>query len=252
VVCPDLRGYGDSGKPPGGPDHEGYSKRVMAQDQVAMMAALGFGRFAVAGHDRGARVALRMALDHPEAVSRLAVLDIVPTKTIYETIDQQHATTVWRYFFLTQPDGLPERLIGADPAVAEYTRCFTPEAIHASCEDYRAGAGIDLVHDQADAAQPLSCPVLAPWSRAGTGRTYDVERIWAQRAPDLRGRAVDCGHFLAEERPGETAAELLPFLTEDRPSAVRGPMLKRTNETRADLTARELRDRPVAGNLAGG
>jgi haloacetate dehalogenase len=115
VICPDLRGYGDSGKPPGGPDHEGYSKHTMAQDQVAMMAALGFRRFAVAGHDRGARVALRMALDHPEAVSRLAVLDIVPTKMIYETTDQQHATTVWRYFFLTQPDGLPEQLIGADP-----------------------------------------------------------------------------------------------------------------------------------------
>jgi len=115
VICPDLRGYGDSDKPPGGPDHAGYSKRTMAHDQVAVMAALGFRRFAVAGHDRGARVALRMALDHPEAVSRLAVLDIVSTKTIYQTIDQQHATTAWRYFFLTQPAGLPERLIGADP-----------------------------------------------------------------------------------------------------------------------------------------
>lgn len=204
------------------------------------MAALGFGRFAAAGHDRGARVALRMALDHPEAVSRLAVLDIVPTKTIYQAIDQEHATTVWRYFFLTQPDGLPEQLIGADPqyylhytlgewcgtpgapgpeAVAEYARCFTPAAIHASCEDYRAGAGIDLIHDQADAARTLSCPVLALWSKAGTGRAYDVERIWAQRAPDLRGRALDCGHFLAEERPDETAAELLAFLTGDHPES---------------------------------
>jgi haloacetate dehalogenase len=238
VVCPDLRGYGDSCKPPGGQDHDGYAKRTMAQDQVAVMAALGFGRFAVAGHDRGARVALRMALDHPQAVSRLAVLDIVPTKTIYETIDQQHAATVWRYFFLTQPVGLPEHLIGADPqyylhytlgewcatagvpapeAVAEYTRCFTPAVIHASCEDYRAGAGIDLIHDQADAGQRLSCPVLALWSKAGIGRAYDVERIWAQRAPDLRGRALDCGHFLAEERPGETATELLAFLTRDHP-----------------------------------
>lgn len=238
VICPDLRGYGDSGKPPGGPGHEGYSKRTMAHDQVAVMAALGFRRFAVAGHDRGARVALRMALDHPAAVSRLAVLDIVPTKTIYQTIDQQRATTVWRYFFLTQPADLPERLIGADPqyylhytlgewcatqgipapeAVAEYTRCFTPAAIRASCEDYRAGAGIDLAHDQADAGRPLSCPVLALWSKTGIGSAYDVERIWAQRAPDLRGRALDCGHFLAEERPGKTASELLAFLTEDRP-----------------------------------
>ncbi|HET6186165.1 MAG TPA: alpha/beta hydrolase [Trebonia sp.] len=237
VICPDLRGYGDSDKPAGGPDHEGYSKRVMARDQVAVMAAFGFRRFAVAGHDRGARVALRMALDHPEAVSRLAVLDIVPTKTVYQTVDKQHATTVWRYFFLTQPATLPEHLIGTDPeyylrytldewchtpgalapeAVAEYARCFTLAAIHASCEDYRAGAGIDLVHDQADIGRPLSCPVLALWSKTGIGRAYDVERTWAERAPDLRGRALDCGHFLAEERPAETAAELLAFLTEDR------------------------------------
>jgi haloacetate dehalogenase len=239
VVCPDLRGYGDSDKPPGGPDHQGYSKRTMARDQVAVMAALGFGRFAVAGHDRGGRVALRMALDHPGTVSRLAVLDIIPTRTIYQTIDQQHATTVWRYFFLTQPAGLPEHLIGADPqyylqhtlgewcgtpgalapeAVAEYTRCFTPAAIHAFCEDYRAGASVDLVHDQADAAWPVWCPVLVLWSKAGIGRGYDVERIWAQRAPDLRGRALDCGHFLAEERPAETAAELQAFLTEAEPA----------------------------------
>jgi haloacetate dehalogenase len=238
VVCPDLRGYGDSDKPPGGPDHEDYSKRTMARDQVAVMAALGFGRFAVAGHDRGARVALRMALDHPGAVSRLAVLDIIPTRTIYQTVDQQHATTVWRYFFLTQPEPLPERLIGADPlyylrytlgewcgtpdalapeAVAEYTRCFTPAAVHASCEDYRAGAGIDSAHDRADADRPVSCPVLALWSKAGIGRAYDVERIWAQRAPDLRGRELDCGHFLAEERPAETTAELLAFLSRDHP-----------------------------------
>lgn len=233
VICPDLRGYGDSDKPPGGPDHEGYSKRTMARDQVAVMAALGFGRFAVAGHDRGARVALRMALDHPEAVSRLAVLDIIPTKTIYETIDKEHATTVWRYFFLTQPAGLPEHLIGPDPryylrytldewcgtrgvpdaqAAAEYVRCFTPATVRATCEDYRAGAGIDLAHDRADAARMLSCPVLVLWSENGIGRAYDVERIWAERAPDLRGRALDCGHFLAEERPAETAAELLTFL----------------------------------------
>lgn len=236
VVCPDMRGYGDSDKPPGGQDHDGYAKRTMARDQVAVMAALGFRRFAVAGHDRGARVALRMALDHPEAVSRLAVLDIVPTTTIYETVDQRHATTVWRYFFLTQPEGLPEHLIGADPeyylrytldewsatpgvpateAKAEYSRCFTPETIHASCEDYRAGATIDLVHDGADADRQLDCPLLALWSKPGIGSSYDVERIWTQRAANIRARALDCGHFLPEERPDETASELLAFLTEE-------------------------------------
>src|SRR5918996_2113259 len=154
VVCPDLRGYGDSDKPRGGADHAAYSKRTMARDQLEVMGALGFERFAVAAHDRGARVALRMALDYPAAVSHLAILDIVPTKTIYETIDQRHATTVWRYFFLIQPHDLPERLIGSDPrwylrwtlnewcgtpgaldevAVAEYERCFDQATIHASC-----------------------------------------------------------------------------------------------------------------------
>src|SRR5919106_1612502 len=172
VVCPDLRGYGDSDKPRGGADHAAYSKRTMAQDQLEVMGALGFERFAVAGHDRGARVALRMALDHRDAVSCLAVLDIVPTRTVYATLDKARATTVWRYLFLVQPYDLPERLIGADPgfyvrwtleewsgtpgaiddeARAEYERCFDRATIHASCEDYRAGASIDLVHDDADA-----------------------------------------------------------------------------------------------------
>jgi haloacetate dehalogenase len=233
VVCPDLRGYGDSDKPAGG-DPTAYSKRAMAADQIAVMQALGFERFAVVAHDRGARVALRMALDHPDVVSRLAVLDIVPTQTIYDTIDQQRATTVWRYFFLVQPPDLPERLIGGDPrgyldwtlrewcgtpgalteeAVAEYRRCFDAATIHATCEDYRAGATIDLEHDRADAEQTLSCPTLVLWSATGIGSAYDVHRIWRRRAPDLRGRALDCGHFLAEERPGETARELLGFLT---------------------------------------
>ncbi|WP_202867814.1 alpha/beta fold hydrolase [Kribbella pittospori] len=158
VVCPDLRGYGDSDKPPGVGDRSVYSKRAMALDQVRVMRHLGFERFAVAGHDRGARVALRLALDHPEAVSHLAILDIIPTRTIYETIDQQRATTVWRYFFLIQPYDLPERLIAADPrmylrwtlrewcatpagldeqAITEYERCFDHATIHATCEDYR-------------------------------------------------------------------------------------------------------------------
>jgi haloacetate dehalogenase len=233
VVCPDLRGYGDSDKPPGSDGHVEYSKRTMAGDQLAVMRSLGFDRFAVAAHDRGARVALRLALDHPETVSALAVLDIVPTKTIYETLDRDRATTVWRYFFLTQPAELPERLIGSDPAaylnwtlnewcgtpgaladeaVAEYGRCFDPATVHATCEDYRAGASIDLADDSE--AGRLSCPTLVLWSRSGIGSMYDVPEIWSELAPDVRARALDCGHFLAEERPDEVASELRAFFTE--------------------------------------
>jgi haloacetate dehalogenase len=233
VICPDLRGYGDSDKPRGGGDHSAYSKRAMALDQVEVMQSLGFERFAVAGHDRGARVALRLALDHPDSVSHLAVLDIVPTKTIYETIDQQHATTVWRYFFLIQPHDLPERLITGDPrgylhwtlnewcgtpggldeqAITEYERCFDAATIHASCEDYRAGATIDLTHDRADGTRQLGCPTLALWSASGIGSAYDVPGIWRDGAPRFTGRALDCGHFLAEERPQETGEILRSFL----------------------------------------
>jgi haloacetate dehalogenase len=233
VVCPDLRGYGDSAKPPSDRRHEAYSKRLMARDQLELMRGLGFERFDVVGHDRGARVARRMALDHPEVVSRLALLDIVPTATIYGTLDQARATTVWRYFFLIQPADLPERLIEADPAfylrwtldewcggpdrldpraVAEYFRCFDRETIRAGCEDYRAGATIDLVHDEADAGRKLSCPLLILWSAPGLGSSYDVLGIWRDEARDVHGRALDCGHFLAEERPVEVAADLLAFL----------------------------------------
>jgi haloacetate dehalogenase len=230
VVCPDLRGYGDSSKPPGSGAHTEYSKRTMVADQLALMRALGFERFAVAGHDRGARVALRMALDHPSTIQRLAILDIVPTKTIYATLDRERATTVWRYFFLIQPGDLPERLIGADPAaylewtldewcgtpgaldeeaVAEYRRCFDAATIHATCEDYRAGASADLADDSHD--ERLACPTLLLWSRSGIGSMYDVAAIWGELATDLRARALDCGHFLAEERPDEVAAALSGF-----------------------------------------
>jgi haloacetate dehalogenase len=233
VVCPDLRGYGDSAKPESDASHEPYSKRVMAQDQVELMSRLGFDRFAVVGHDRGARVARRLALDHPDVVSRLAVLDIVPTEAIYKSLDQERATTVWRYFFLIQPPDLPERLIEAnadlyldwtlgdwcgtqgaltEAAVAEYRRCFDPATIHATCEDYRAGATIDLVHDRASADRKLSCPFLVLWSRDGIGSSYDVLEIWRAEADKVRGRALDCGHFLPEERPDEVASELLAFL----------------------------------------
>jgi haloacetate dehalogenase len=233
IVCPDLRGYGDSAKPESDAGHAPYSKRVMADDQVEVMRRLGFDRFAVVGHDRGARVARRMALDHPDVVSQLAVLDIVPTQAIYESLDQERATTVWRYFFLIQPPDLPERLIGAnahlyldwtvrdwcgtpgaltEPAVAEYRRCFDAATIHASCEDYRAGATIDLVHDRATADRTISCPLLVLWSHAGIGSAYHVLEIWRAEADQVRGRALDCGHFLPEERPDEVASELLAFL----------------------------------------
>jgi haloacetate dehalogenase len=236
VICPDLRGYGDSGKIPGDLDHVAYSKRVMAQDQVEVMQSLGFDRFVVVGHDRGGRVAHRMALDHANEVSRLAVLDIVPTRTVYATIDQERATNVWRFFFLIQPSPFPERLIAADPdfylhwtldhwcgtpgalteeAVAEYRRCFDAATIHATCEDYRAGATIDLIHDQAWPESKVSCPLLALWSRTGTGSLYDVLSEWRERcAVSVRGRALDCGHFLPEERPQETTAEIAAFLSE--------------------------------------
>ncbi|HTW99427.1 MAG TPA: alpha/beta hydrolase, partial [Acidimicrobiales bacterium] len=178
-------------------------------------------------------VALRLALDHPEAVSHLAVLDIVPTSTIYRHLDRRRATAVWRYFFLVQPDDLPERLIGGDPegylrwtldewcgtpgalddeAVAEYLRCFDADTVHATCEDYRAGSTIDLRHDEQDAERPLACPTLVLWSAQGIGGSYDVLDIWSGRARELRARAIDCGHFIPEERPDETVAALSAFL----------------------------------------
>ena len=234
VVASDLRGYGDSSKPPGGDDHAGYAKRAMALDQVEVMRALGFERFFVAGHDRGGRVAHRMALDHADAVTRLAILDIVPTHKIFATTDKALATAYYHWFFLIQPYDLPERLIGADPdyylhhlfarwgaigdafapeAVAEYLRCFRdPETIHASCEDYRAAASIDLEHDDADLDTKLACPLLALWGEKGAmHRLYDVLACWRERAVDVRGRALPCGHYLPEEAPRETLAELVTF-----------------------------------------
>ena len=234
VVATDLRGYGDSGKPRSDATHAPYSKRAMAADQVEVMRRLGFPRFAVAGHDRGGRVAHRMALDHPDAVERLAVLDIVPTHEIFATVDQGVATGYYHWFFLIQGGDLPETLIGHDPdfylrsklkqwsgdadaftpeAYAEYARCFRdPACIHASCEDYRAAASIDLVHDEADMATKIGCPLLALWGEKGLmHRHYDVLATWRKRAADVRGRALPCGHFLPEEQPQATLAELLSF-----------------------------------------
>jgi haloacetate dehalogenase len=242
VVAADLRGYGDSSKPEGGPDHSAYSKRAMAEDQVEVMRALGFDSFAVVGHDRGARVGHRMALDHPDRVTKLAVLDIIPTREVFARVDKRLATAYYHWFFFIQPYDLPETLIGADPgyylrkklggwgtsletfapeALAEYERCFKdPRTIHASCEDYRAAASIDLVHDETDAEEgrKVECPLLALWGAAGVmERLYDVEEIWREYARDVRGKPVDTGHFLAEERPEETARELLAFLEDVAP-----------------------------------
>jgi haloacetate dehalogenase len=235
VVCADLRGYGDSGRPGSGPDHAGYSKRAMAQDQVEVMSALGFDAFAVAGHDRGARVARRMCLDHPERVTAAAVLDIVPTAKVFATTDQALATAYYHWFFLIQPDGLPEHMIGADArwwlnetlrrwaapgfrfdpdALADYERAFDDAAtIHAQCEDYRAAATIDLEHDAADADARIACPLLVLWGAKGAmHRIYDVLGTWMDEGTDVRGRAIDSGHFLAEEAPEDTARELLGLL----------------------------------------
>ena len=235
VIATDLRGYGDSGKPPSTADHLPYSKRVMAQDQVAVMRSLGHERFAVVGHDRGGRVAHRMALDHPAAVERLAVLDIAPTATMYARTDKEFATRYFWWFFLIQPFDLPERLIAADPeyflrrhiegqsrtpgAVEEavfqdYLRCYLDPAMrHAVCEDYRAAATIDLEHDAADAGRRVAAPLLALWGAKGVvGQLYDVLATWREKARDVSGRALDCGHALQEEAPEALLRELLPFL----------------------------------------
>lgn len=235
VVAADLRGYGDSSKPDAGEDHAGYSKRAMAQDQVELMQALGFDSFAVVGHDRGGRVAHRMARDHPERVERVAVLDIVPTRTVFASVNQQLATAYYHWFFLIQPADLPERLIGAEPdyyleqtldrmsgpgfafapdAVEEYRRCWRSAAtIHGACEDYRAAASIDLEHDAADAAR-VTCPLLALWGEQGRiAQIFDVLQTWRDCADDVSGRAVAGGHFVPEEAPEETIEELLAFMS---------------------------------------
>lgn len=237
VICPDLRGYGDSSKPPSTPDHYPYSKRAMAQDMVEVMASLGYSDFLVAGHDRGARVTHRMALDYPERIKKACVMDIVPTHHMFKTTDQHFATGYYHWFFLIQPDGLPEHMINADPAyylteklkrwsapgtvfadeaVAEYVRCFSkPESIHASCEDYRAAASIDLVHDEEDMDKKVECPLLVLWGAKGfVNRTYDILRVWRERAKQIEGRALDCGHFLPEEAPAAICDELLRFFSD--------------------------------------
>lgn len=236
VICADLRGYGDSGKPKSDPEHLVYSKRKTALDMAEVMTALGFERFSIAGHDRGGRVAHRLVLDHGARVEKVAFLDIVPTRTIFMATNQAIATGYYHWFFLIQPNGLPERLIGGDPifylqsklshwgkggleiyapeALEEYERCFkNPDVIHASCEDYRAGASIDLIHDEADLTEKIRCPVHALWGLHGMmERHFDVIACWQERcSAKVSGKALACGHFLPEEDSDGTAEELLSF-----------------------------------------
>ena len=236
VVCADLRGYGDSSKPEGTADHGNYSKRAMAQDMIEVMAALGHREFMIAGHDRGGRVAYRLALDHPAAVTRLALLDIVSTKAVYEQAGMALATAYYHWYFLIQPRPLPERLIGSDPEfwldmltaklavnpstfsdaiMAEYLRTFgTPEGIHAVCEDYRAGAGIDLANDRTDvsAGRKIDCPTLILWgARSVVGKLFQPLETWRDLVASPMGEAIDCGHFIPEEQPAETLRALRAF-----------------------------------------
>ena len=236
VVVADLRGYGDSDKPTSSEDHAVYSKRAMAADMMAVMTALGHSQFFIAGHDRGGRVAHRLARDYPQAVTKLAVLDIAPTAMMYDTTDMHFATSYYHWFFLIQPAPFPETLIGSDPkffleskmqhwgkdrtaitndAFDEYLRCFSnPDTIHASCEDYRASASIDLEHDAADVGLKLDIPLLVLWgATAMVGNKYDMLCAWQEVATDVTGFAVPGGHYLPEESPDETYQALLDFFT---------------------------------------
>ena len=241
VVAPDLRGYGKTTKPPSTPDHSQYSKRTMGHDQVGLMTKLGHSRFSVAGHDRGARVAYRMALDHPELVDKLAVLDIIPTGEAFQRGGREFGLGFFHWFFLAQPAPFPEKLIGADPdwywrwpgsvnftpefldaeALDDYLTCFRdPETIRGLCEDYRAGASIDYELDRADmdAGAKIVCPVLVLWAAKGElEEWYDPLEVWGEWTDDVRGWALPCGHYLAEEAPDETVEALMSFLSEPAP-----------------------------------
>ncbi|UNY92294.1 alpha/beta hydrolase [Pseudomonas sp. M1] len=237
IVVADLRGYGDSGKPPGEPDHANYAKRRMALDQVRLMQALGLPTFAVIGHDRGGRVAARMALDHPDVVSHLVTLDVAPTLAMYQQTSFEFARAYWHWFFLVRPAPFPETLIRADPdlylkqtigarsaglkpfapeAYAAYLRCLSdPATAHGICEDYRASVGIDLEHDQADlaAGKQIQCPFLALWGRDGViERCFDPLAEWRRWNPGVKGMALPCGHYIPEEAPEVLLDHVLAFL----------------------------------------
>jgi haloacetate dehalogenase len=233
LIMPDLRGYGDSGKPPAGENHVNYSKRSMARDQVEVMEKLGYRQFAIVSHDRGSRVAHRLTLDHPDRVTKLVLMDVCPTHYMYRTTDKEMASAYFHFFFFIQPAPFPETLMGRgvdetlnffmgsvmpdgiEPqAYAEYRRCFSdPATIHAACEDYRAAASIDLEHDEADMDQKIACPLLVLWGAKGlVGRKYDVLSIWRERANRVSGKALPGGHWIPEEYPRELLAEIELFL----------------------------------------
>ncbi len=235
VICADLRGYGRSSKPETTPDHAPYSKRAMAADMLEVMTALGHETFSLFGHDRGGRVAHRLAVDAPERVERIAVLDIAPTREMYANTDDAFARAYWHWFYLIRPYPMPERMIGADPeafwrekggglsggympfaedALAEYLDAFArPETIHASCEDYRAAASIDIEHDDADGDAKLPMPLLVLWGSKGViERCFDPLHLWSLRAEKVSGKALPTGHFMAEEDPKSVLAELQAFL----------------------------------------
>jgi len=236
VVVPDLRGYGASSKPPTDANHLPYSKRAMALDMVQVVTALGFDKFAIAGHDRGGRVTYRLALDHPDRVTRVAVLDIMPTIEQFERMDRNGARRAYHWYFLTQPAPFPETLIGKDPdyyldhtlqswcatpgaftpeALAAYHEAFRdPAVIHATCEDYRAGIGCDCAFDDADrkAGRKIKAPFLALWGAPSrSNQRPEMLEVWRKWADDVRGQPLDCGHFVPEESPGPLTARLLDF-----------------------------------------
>jgi haloacetate dehalogenase len=245
IVAPDLRGYGDSDKPEGGDDHREYSKRRLALDNLELMRHFGYSRFAVLAHDRGARVAHRLAADHPEAVARMVLLDIAPTLAMYEQTTMEFARAYWHWFFLIQREPFPETLISADPAfyveshmggrfateseraaaftheaMAEYVRCIRlPGTVHAICEDYRASATIDLAHDRDDreAGRMLEAPILVLWGANGiVERCFQPIDEWRRVALDVRGEKLPCGHYIPEEAPEALLAKALPFLEESQ------------------------------------
>lgn len=234
VICPDLRGYGRSGKPASDADHMPYSKREMAKDIVGLMSQLGHETFFIGAHDRGARVSHRLGLDHPDRIKGMVFLDIAPTREMYANTSVDFATAYWHWFFLIQKHPLPETIIGQDPdsywklkcfnqaggtnpfsaeALQEYLEAFRdPAAIHASCEDYRAAASIDIQHDDDDGGRKLSMPLLAVWAKSGViGRCFDAPAIWASRAAQVECAEVASTHYMAEEIPNEIAALMLTF-----------------------------------------